>query len=435
MRIDVVLQIIATLVVAATASPISTTSNHVVHERRSEPPPNWSKHSRIPPAATFPIRIGLSQQNLHRAEDFINQVAHPESKDYGKHWSLQKIADTFAPKSETVEAVKSWLLASGIEPGRVKISKSRTWMTFNATASEAESLLKTEYHLYNHDSGHRHIACEEYSIPSHLVEHIDIVTPTVHFDKRIGMPRRLQKHEKLPAPIHELNRRTVASPHGLLGSPTDASNPKQGAAIENALMTLDNCDTMITPACLRALYDAPAGSTAVNNNSLGVVEYTPQAVSPPILYILFTDEFWLNDPTQFLQSDLDMWFKQFSPSKVGQAPSTNLIDGAIVQTQNQSFNFNGESALDLQYAMDLVSPQTTTLYQVGDLVSGGSFNNFLDALDGSYCTFEGGDSKDPSVDGQYPDKLVRPIPSLDLFFIKGALVNMSQISGVALKLL
>jgi tripeptidyl-peptidase I len=34
---------------------------------------------------------------------------------------------------------------------------------------------------------------------------------------------------------------------------------------------------------------------------------------------------------------------------------------------------------------------------------GGSFNNLLDALDGSYCTFEGGD--DPENDGIYPDPL------------------------------
>lgn len=54
-------------------------------------------------------------------------------------------------------------------------------------------------------------------------------------------------------------------------------------------------------------------------------------------------------------------------------------------------------------AMTLVYPQKVTLYQVGDLVEGASFNNFLDAIDGSYCTFEGGD--DPSQDGIYPDPL------------------------------
>jgi tripeptidyl-peptidase-1 len=34
-------------------------------------------------------------------------------------------------------------------------------------------------------------------------------------------------------------------------------------------------------------------------------------------------------------------------------------------------------------------------------VLGASFNNLLDALDGSYCTFEGGD--DGTQDGVYPD--------------------------------
>ena len=65
--------------------------------------------------------------------------------------------------------------------------------------------------------------------------------------------------------------------------------------------------------------------------------------------------------------------------------------------------------------------QQVTLYQVGDTVEsqlcfcpcnkpilliwiclvGASFNNLLDALDGDYCTFEGGD--DATQDASYPD--------------------------------
>jgi tripeptidyl-peptidase-1 len=80
--------------------------------------------------------------------------------------------------------------------------------------------------------------------------------------------------------------------------------------------------------------------------------------------------------------------------------------------------YNGESDLDLEYAMNLVtSHQPVTLYQVGDLnvgmsmhynpgptshlFTGASFNNFLDALDGSFCKYKGGD--DPSLDAPYPD--------------------------------
>jgi tripeptidyl-peptidase-1 len=96
-----------------------------------------------------------------------------------------------------------------------------------------------------------------------------------------------------------------------------------------------------------------------------------------------------------------MFFANYSPALVGKSPTLESIDGGVVQTQQQSFGYNGESDLDLEYAMTLVYPQQVTLYQVGDTVEGASFNNFLDAIDGSYCTSNGGD--DPTQDGIYPD--------------------------------
>jgi tripeptidyl-peptidase-1 len=45
----------------------------------------------------------------------------------------------------------------------------------------------------------------------------------------------------------------------------------------------------------------------------------------------------------------------------------------VVQQTDQSFNFNGESDLDLEYAMTLTNPQTVTLLQTGDLVEGNAF--------------------------------------------------------------
>lgn len=65
------------------------------------------------------------------------------------------------------------------------------------------------------------------------------------------------------------------------------------------------------------------------------------------------------------------------------------IDGGIAQTTNQSFNLNGESDLDLEVSMTLTNPQPITLLQTGDLVEGAGFDNWLDAVDASFCTFEG----------------------------------------------
>lgn len=57
-------------------------------------------------------------------------------------------------------------------------------------------------------------------------------------------------------------------------------------------------------------------------DSYGVVEYTPQA---------------------YLPGDLDLFFKNFSSEQVGQRPIFKSIDGGVLQTQVESFGYNGES--------------------------------------------------------------------------------------------
>lgn len=391
MRFNILTSVLAALAVAADAKPLldqlrQRTSRHVVHEQVPPSMSAWGKSHRLHQTATLPVRVGLTQQNLHRAEEFINDVAHPESPNYGKHWSAEEVIDMFKPKRESVAAVMQWLESEGIHPSRVQLSPSKTWLSFNATVREMEQLLKTEYHVYKHEtsSGARHVACEKYHVPEHLSEHIDIVTPTVHFDQRLGHDRNNQYEDMPEKDVDELKKRQLAKRQmpvsGIVGSPTDSSNPKQGVDVNNAMMDLNQCDSMITPDCLRALYKMPEGSLSSKNNTLGIVEYTPQA---------------------FLQSDLDMFSQEFSPKQNNKPPVVTLLDNAVVQTQNQSFSFNGESALDLEFAMALVFPQQVNVFQVGDTTQGASFNNFLDGIDGSYCTFEGGDSKDSNIDGQY----------------------------------
>ena len=85
---------------------------------------------------------------------------------------------------------------------------------------------------------------------------------------------------------------------------------------------------------------------------------------------------------------------------VGSRPVLDGIDGGYLQTDMTGFSYNGESDLDLEYGMQIVYPQNVTLYQVGDISGYASFNTFLDAIDASYCTFEGGD--DPTQDPQFP---------------------------------
>ncbi|KAH8112254.1 subtilisin-like protein [Phellopilus nigrolimitatus] len=360
-------------------------SPHVVHERRAFSPEarGWRLARRLEPHATLPLKIGLAQRNMHTLEDVLMAVAHPESPDYGRHWSAQQVVEHFAPSRDTVDAVVNWLAQSGVERTRLRLSQSKSWVELNATVREVEDLLKTEYHVWRDEDGAERVGCSEYHIPEHLTSHIELIKPTTAFGARVP-PQKYQKRFATPLTTRNSNASTDLAPPVKLGSPSSFNGPKSdGRKVDGSTtLGLADCDQFITPICLQTLYNINYTPVATDRNTFGVVEFTPQA---------------------FLQTDLDMFFQNFSASQVGQTPVFVSIDGGVAQTTNQSFDFNGESDLDLQYAMSLTNPQPVTLLQTGDLVEGAGFDNWLDAVDASFCTFEGGD--DPTQDGIYPDTL------------------------------
>ncbi|CAA7266125.1 unnamed protein product [Cyclocybe aegerita] len=349
------------LVGAALAAP-ALHSTHVLHEKRAAEPRGWTLTRRLESGKILPMRFGLVQQNLHKIEDMLMLASLPSSPKYGKHFTPQEIVDTFAPSRETISAVTDWLVEAGLAPERLRLSQNKAWIYVNATMSEVESLLKAEYHLYSHSSGAEQIGCHNYSVPIHVQKHIDLIMPTVHFNHR-------------PAP--NIDKRA-----GRLGQPSPRNGPKHLDFDAAIVPSLANCNKVITLDCLRALYNINYAPVATDKNTFGIVEFTPQA---------------------YLPGDLDMFF-----SLVGVRPETVLIDGAVavVQDTERGFDFNGESDLDLQYAMGLVNPQPVTLLQTGELSQGAGFDNWLDAVDGPFCTFDGGD--DPTQDGIYPDAAGSP---------------------------
>lgn len=371
----------AGLIVSTFAAP---SNNHVLHEKRNGIPNGWKEVEKLPGMEVIPMRIALTQSNLDRTNDYLRQVSDPHSDKYGHHWSAKEIAETFAPAQDSVDVVIVWLEAGGIHQERISRSQSLGWLIFDATVDEAQSLLKTEYYRYQHSSGHQHVGCTEYHVPEHVSSHIDFITPTVVFDAKRAQSKdkylRRIKRTKLKAAIG-----TPIDPNVALevGAPDSASLPKPGPVVNDSAIAakVETCGSYMTPTCLRELYQIPFGTSANPENSYGIVEYTPQV---------------------YLQSDLDLFFANFSTNQVQRTPILASIDGGEVGTAaTTGYVFNAESDLDLEYSMALVNPQKTTLYQVGDPVAGASFNDFLDAIDGTYCTFDGGD--DPTQDAKYPD--------------------------------
>lgn len=135
----------------------SAISPLVLHEKRAHTPFGWSHERKHDALAVLPLRFGLKQANTHKLEEYLYDVADPTSPNFGKHWSAGEVADTFAPSSDTIDAVYEWLSGSGIAVERLRMTSSKSWIQLDATVEEAEKLMLTEYHVYKHESGQEHI--------------------------------------------------------------------------------------------------------------------------------------------------------------------------------------------------------------------------------------------------------------------------------------
>ncbi|CAF0846905.1 unnamed protein product [Adineta steineri] len=365
--------------------PAATTEHmksdtYVIYERREHIPLHWNKHDKADRNFILPMRIGLVQQNIENIEEELMKVSDPTSPNYGRHLTPAQVADMFAPKQETIDCVLQWLENFGIKRNQIKLSASKGWLQFDITVRDAQRLMKTKYYRYKHKSGKYHIATEEYSVPSTIQKCIDFITPTLHFDVKLP---------KNPATSDNSNSNFQQD---ILGT-----GPKRTLPIRNVTRTLVNeivgllksgstqaalklCSTAIFPLCLQTLYNLTNYiPEATSRNSYGIVEYTPQTYS---------------------QLDLTEFLTAFLLKAVGTKPNVKDVDNnGISQTLNM--NNLGESDLDLQYSIALVYPLPVTLYQVGDPIESASFNNFLDALDASYC--KNGTGDDLTQDAQYPD--------------------------------
>jgi tripeptidyl-peptidase-1 len=377
--------LVSGLAIVSSISPAfgATFVPYVLHEKREVLPQAWAFDSPANSSTILPVKIGLIQSNLDQGHDLLMAVSAPNSPTYGQHWTPIEVAAFFEPAVATINAVRAWLVDAGVNAQRINLSKGKTWLTFDATVEELESLLETKFAVYRHPSGRTYIGTQSYRIPASLKESIDFITPTVQFD--------------VAAKVATYAKRDIFNPRH-----NEQFSPKlQGPIIPKIdIGGLNDCGSQITPACLRAMYvirsidcvlrrelpnkrnryGIPKGQFNDSKNSYGIVEFAPQT---------------------YRQEDLDIFFNTYAPTATNSTPVYLPIDGGYLSPELDSGTI-GESNLDLEYAMSLVYPQAVTLYQTGDdvLFQPATNNNFLDAIDGSYCTYDGGDNSD--WDAIYP---------------------------------
>jgi tripeptidyl-peptidase-1 len=111
----------------------------------------------------LPIRIGLSQQNLHRGHDLLMSISDPSSPNYGQHLTANEVSDLFVPAKENVNTVKEWLAESGIARNKIEKTTDGSWIKFKASVAEAEELFKAEFWAWEfiERPGVGTVACDE----------------------------------------------------------------------------------------------------------------------------------------------------------------------------------------------------------------------------------------------------------------------------------
>ncbi|KAI1424911.1 protease s8 tripeptidyl peptidase [Xylaria sp. FL1777] len=388
MHLIALLQAVWALLGIATAAVVPST--HVLHEKRERHHPRLAK--RAPEDSILPMRIGLKHnaEATIRAEEWLMDVSHPSSPNFGKHWSQDQVIDAFRPSDASVEAVTGWLVDAGIARTRITHSDNKLWLAFDATVKEAEKLLKTEYYHdgkrdVDDDNDKVMIGSNAYHLPAHIQEHIDYITPgvkSITMDLKRLRRRGVAKRDTAKGNSHRRSKNTLPRP---------VKNAEEVLARDRN--DLSNCDSLITPACLRALYDfsAPSPNAKVSpKNSMGIFE----------------------EGDYYDQPDLDLFFNAYTPSIAnGTHPILESIDGGVAPLAGF---YGGESGLDFTIAYPIIFPQTITLYQTDDEYyayytgSRGIFNTFLDAIDGSYCNYTAfGETGDCTIeecqDPVYPD--------------------------------
>jgi tripeptidyl-peptidase-1 len=233
------------------------------------------------------------------------------------------------PTDEALELVHEWLLDNGINSAELEYTTAKDWIKISLPVSTVETLLDTEYSVFEHADGDYVVRTPSWSLPQHLHEHIDIIQPTNSFFR----PRQQASTVKTVPDFVDKHEKTSPSPTG-----TSAA---------------EVCDQeLVTPNCLRTLY--------------GTIDYVPKVPGQ--------NKVGLNN---FLgesnnRSDVHLFLEQYRPEAAAAAFHFRveiIANGNNEQTQENSTELeNGkdlEGNLDAETILGITWPTPLTAFTTG----------------------------------------------------------------------
>jgi len=277
----------------------------IVHEKLAALPASWTATGTPSDNSIITLQVALVQQNVAEFESKLIAVSTPGNALYGQFMDGDAVSALLRPTTESNDAVLEWLNETDISGSNV-ISDGE-FVTFSTTVGNANKLLNTTFQNFE-SNGVTKLRTTEYSIPSTLSSHIDFITPTVFLGK------------------------------------TQANNPfpvltREPEALERQLDA--SCATLITPQCLKELYN-------INN-------YTADPNSGSTIGF----GSFLNESAR----TIDLSLFETLEGIPQQAFAIELISGGV---DNQSpIGSHGEADLDVQYIVGISNPLPVTSFITG----------------------------------------------------------------------
>jgi tripeptidyl-peptidase-1 len=349
MHISLARRVLLALLVAAEAamgSPLHLRSPYALKETHNVPR-KWSRVGPAPSDHTIHLQIGLKQSQFDELERHLYEgkngcaastalpladcsiVSDPAHSRYGQHLTEAEVNELVKPSDDALELVHEWLFDHGIEATSLHYSPAKDWIRLSLPVSDVESLLETEYSVFEHEEGGQIVRAPEWSLPKHLHEHIDVIQPTTSF----FAPRAMRSTLKTVAPEGWKPPKPISHP----------TNPTVAQVCN---------ETAVTPLCLRTLY--------------GTYDYTPKAAGK--------NKVGLND---FLgesnnRSDAYIFLNEYRPEAAAAAYEFSvevIADGNNEQTQENATELaNGkdlEGNLDAETILGISWPTPLTAFTTG----------------------------------------------------------------------
>jgi len=255
----------------------------------------------------------VTQPHPEKLENTLMDVSDPESKNYGNHLSRQELKKMMKPRSESSYAVMNWLRQAGVAED--DIQNDGEWINFVTSVDNAGRMMETEFFRFQSTANRdiQKIRTLEYSIPSELTAHIDLIQPTTRFGQIRPQFNTVHRVDRFP----ELR--------------------------VDAAAAADDCNKTITPDCLRDLYNVKGFTPNAKHGFLGVNGF-------------------LKEYARF--DDLKAFAKKYDPKINADFDWQSVNGGKLPQ---DSTDDSVEANLDIQYTVAMSNPVPNTFYSTPGL--------------------------------------------------------------------